>query len=144
MADAPQSFDNHAKLVPAYHYFTFLLVVINVLWQGYGLVTGFSAGAAVSFLFAVAVVMIFFWARLFALGVQDRVIRLEERLRIAELAPDLKPRLGELTIDQVCALRFAGDDELPALARRVLDEKLTDRKAVKRLVQAWRPDHARI
>jgi hypothetical protein len=88
--------------------------------------------------------MVALFARGFAVGVQDRVIRLEERLRLAELAPDLKPRLHTLTIDQVVALRFASDAEAPALTRKVLDEGLTDRKAIKRLVQAWRPDHARI
>ena len=144
MAEQPQSFENHAKFVPAYHYGLFLLLLINLLWRLYGVVVGFSADAAVSLVVAVALVMVAFFARGFALGAQDRVIRLEERLRLAELAPDLKPRLGELTINQVCALRFASDAEAPALARKALDEKLDDRKAIKQMVRTWRPDHVRL
>jgi len=81
---------------------------------------------------------------MFALAVQDRVIRLEERLRYAEVLPaDLRARCGELTVDQVVSLRFACDTELPALARKVLDEKLTERKAIKQLIKNWRPDYQR-
>jgi hypothetical protein len=144
MADQPQSFENHAKIVPAYHFFTFLLLVINLAWQLYRVVTGFSLDTLVSLVLAVAVIMVMFWGRIFALGVQDRVIRLEERLRLAALAPDLTPRLDELTTNQIVALRFASDEELPALARKVLDEKLDDRKAIKQMVRNWRPDHARV
>ena len=144
MAEQQQSFENHGKVVPAYHYVTFLLLLVNLLWRLYGVVVGFSIDAAVSLLAAGALVMVAFFARVFALGAQDRVIRLEERLRLAELAPDLKPRLGELTITQVCALRFASDAEAPGLARKVLDEKLDDRKAIKQMIQAWKPDHVRV
>jgi hypothetical protein len=144
MAAAPQSFEHHAKLVPAFHYVVLPLSMLYLLWSLYGLVTAFSADAIFSVVLAVLLALIALFGRGFALGVQDRVIRLEERLRLAELAPDLKPRLNQLTIDQVCALRFASDDEAAALARKVLDEGLTDRKAIKRMVRAWRPDHARI
>lgn len=144
MAEQQQSFENHGKVVPAYHYVTFLLLLVNLLWRLYGVVVGFSIDAAVSLLAAGALVMVAFFARVFALGAQDRVIRLEERLRLADLAPDLKPRLGELTINQVCALRFASDAEAPGLARKVLDEKLDDRKAIKQMIQAWKPDHVRV
>jgi hypothetical protein len=144
MAAPAHSFEHHAKLVPGFHYALAPLLLLNFLWQAWRAVTAFSADAVVSLLVAIALVMVALFARGFAVGVQDRVIRLEERLRLAELAPDLKPRLHTLTIDQVVALRFASDAEAPALTRKVLDEGLTDRKAIKRLVQAWRPDHARI
>jgi len=86
-----------------------------------------------------------FLARIFALGVQDRVIRLEERLRYARLLPDdLRARIGEFTINQLVALRFACDAELPVLARKVLDTKMNERKAIKRMVQNWRPDYQRV
>ena len=87
--------------------------------------------------------MIMFWARIFALRVQDRVIRLEMHLRILSLAPDLSPRFGEFTLGQLCALRFASDAELPELARKVLAEKLGDRTAIKKMVRDWQADHAR-
>jgi hypothetical protein len=76
--------------------------------------------------------------------VQDRVIRLEERLRMRELLPaDLHPRIHDFTIDQIVSLRFASDADLPALARQVLDEKLTDRKVIKQRIKNWRADSQR-
>jgi hypothetical protein len=73
--------------------------------------------------------------------VQDRVIRLEMRLRLQQVLPaNLRERIPEFTVSQLVALRFASDDELPGLARKVLEEKLTDRKAIKRLVQNWQAD----
>jgi len=76
--------------------------------------------------------------------VQDRVIRLEERLRCERLLPaDLKPRIAEFTVSQLVALRFASDAELPALARKVLDEKISERKPIKQLVKNWRADYLR-
>jgi Family of unknown function (DUF6526) len=76
--------------------------------------------------------------------VQDRVIRLEERLRFEHVLPaDMHPRIGEFTIDQLVALRFASDAELPGLARKVLEEKIVERKAIKKLIKTWRPDFAR-
>ncbi len=81
---------------------------------------------------------------MFALTVQDRVIRLEERLRFERLLPeDLKARIPEFTVAQLVSLRFASDAELPALARKVLSDNLTDRKTIKKLVQNWRADHLR-
>jgi hypothetical protein len=86
----------------------------------------------------------FFQARIFALTVQDRVIRLEMRLRLRELLPpELAGRIDEFTAGQLVAMRFASDRELPVLARRVLDERLHDRKAIKQLIQEWQADHLR-
>jgi hypothetical protein len=76
--------------------------------------------------------------------VQDRVIRLEMRLRLERLlAPELRSRIPEFTVAQLISLRFASDGELPALARQVLDENLTDRKAIKRRIKNWQPDFLR-
>jgi hypothetical protein len=86
----------------------------------------------------------YLFARVFALTVQDRVIRLEMRLRMRELLPaDLQPRINEFTHKQLVAMRFASDAELPALARTVLDERLTDGTAIKRLVRDWQADTLR-
>jgi len=143
MPQPTQTFENHAKFVPAYHFFTFGLAVINLLWNLYRSAVDFSLAQLMSLVVAVVLLMLFFFARIFALTVQDRVIRLEMRLRLALLAPDLTPRLDEFTVDQLCSLRFAGDAELPALARQVLAEKLDERKAIKRLIRDWRADHLR-
>lgn len=145
MSDAPQSYANHAKMVPMFHGVTFGLLVINLGWAGLNLYRGFSTGTVIAFGLAVAIIMVMFWARIFALGVQDRVIRLEERLRMADVLPDdLKARIGDFTTEQLIGLRFASDGELPGLARRVLDEGMADRKTIKQAVKSWRADTQRI
>lgn len=145
MSQAPQSFENHAKLVPLYHYVTFGLLVVNLAWAGVRVFRGFSTGTVVAFLLALALIFLFFFARVFALGVQDRIIRLEERLRMERLLPDdLKGRIPDFATEQLVGLRFASDEELPGLARRVLDEGISDRKTIKQAVKNWRADHQRI
>jgi hypothetical protein len=95
-------------------------------------------------LLALGLTVGFLIARIMVLRIQDRVIRLEERLRFERVLPaDLKPRIGEFTVDQLVALRFASDAELPALARRVVDEKMAKRKAIKQMVKTWKPDYLR-
>ena len=141
---APQTFENNARIVPAYHFFAFGVLLINLLWQLYGAVTGLSVDAVIAVLLAVALIFIALFARVFALTAQDRLIRLEIRLRLAELAPNLSSRFEELTVNQLCSLRFASDAELPALATKVLDERLDDRKAIKRLIKNWKADPVRV
>ena len=139
-----QNFANHARMVPAFHYFVGPVLMINLVWSIVHAVRHFSANAAFGAVVAAALLVLSFYARLFALTVQDRVIRLEMRLRLQELlAADLRPRIPEFTPSQLIALRFAGDAELPALARKVLDEKIADRKAIKKMVQQWQPDMLR-
>ena len=140
---AQQSFENHAKVVPAYHYFTFGLIAANLVYRLSIVATAFSLDAVMSLLLAVGVMMAAFWSRVFALRVQDRVIRLEMRLRLLRLVPAIGPRLDEFTINQLCSLRFASDAELPALAEKVLAERLDDRKAIKRLIKDWKADLVR-
>jgi len=128
-----------------YHWFVLPLLTINLGRSIFRLVhDGLSWDGLITLLTVAALVMLAFYARIFALSVQDRVIRLEERTRFEKLLPDdLKPRIGEFTCRQLVALRFASDAELPGLARRVLTDKLTEGKAVKRLVQNWRADRLR-
>ena len=105
---------------------------------------GISFGSVMNVLVGAALIVLFGFARNSSLAVQDRLIRLEMRLRLARLLPpDLQSRVPEFTLDQLISLRFAGDAELPALARKVLDEKLNDRKAVKKLVKDWQADYLR-
>ena len=139
-----QTFENHARFVPGYHGFVFFVFVINLFWSLADLRFAVSFTSIMRVLMALALIVLFFYVRIFALTVQDRVIRLEMRLRMAQLLPaDLQPRIGELTVDQLVALRFAGDDELPALARQVLDEKLNDKKTIKRRIKNWQADFLR-
>jgi hypothetical protein len=139
-----QSFQNHGRIVPGFHFVTFGILAINLIWSVWRMIRGFSFETLLAAAMAVALVLLFFYARLFALSVQDRVIRLEERMRMERLLPgDLKPRIGDFTVPQLVSLRFASDAELPELARKVLDDKLEDRKAIKRLVKNWRADFLR-
>lgn len=144
MSDIRQTYRNHARWVPVYHFVAGPILLINFLWCAYRAVTRTGADSAVALLLSIALIMMYFFARIFALTVQDRVIRLEMRLRLRELLPpDLVPRIPEFTRGQLVALRFACDAELPALARKVLDERLTDRTAIKQLVTEWQADTLR-
>ena len=140
-----QSFENHAKMVPGYQYVATALLVLPTLYFAWTAVTASSLDRLALVLFAVGVILVALYARLFPLGVQDRVIRLEERLRLERLLPEqLRARAAELTTDQLVGLRFASDEELPRLAGRVLSGELTDRKSIKAAVESWRADHQRI
>jgi Family of unknown function (DUF6526) len=140
-----QNFKNHAKLVPTFHFFVLSVLVLNFVQSIHRLVhSGFRWNEIVGTLTALALVFLAFHARLFALSVQDRVIRLEERQRMSRLLPaDLQPRIDEFTARQLVGLRFASDAELPDLARKVLNDKVTDLKTIKQSVKNWRPDYLR-
>ena len=140
-----QNFSNHTKFFPPFHFFVIPVLLVNLGVQVHWMIVfWFSFTGLFGVLFALALILGFLSARIFALSVRDRVIRLEERLRYQRLLPaDLQPRIDEFTVAQLVSLRFAGDAELPALARKVLDEKMQQRKAIKQLVKTWRPDYLR-
>jgi hypothetical protein len=139
-----QNFENHAKFDPAFHFFVAPVFIINLIWAINRIAHGFSGGALLSLLLAMAFLLLSFRARIYALTMQDRVIRLEMRLRLQDALPvGLRGRIPEFTVGQLVALRFAGDEELPALAQKVLDEKITDRKAIKKMIRNWQPDFLR-
>lgn len=143
--EKPQNLQNHTKIVPPFHLFVLPIFMINVVWSIVILVkAGITFATAFGVLLAVALLMLALFARLFALTVQDRVIRLEMRMRLAELLPaDLKARIPEFTVAQLVSMRFASDAELPGIARKVLEEKMNDRKAIKQLVKNWQADYLR-
>ena len=144
MSEKPQSFDNHIRLSPLYHFFVTPALLINFGWSVYQLIIAPSAGAAIGTLTAVALICLGLSARLFALTVQNRVIRLEMRLRLRDALPvDLQPRIPELEVGQLVALRFASDEELAALAAQVIRDRITDKKAIKQMIKRWNPDHLR-
>ena len=128
---AEQNYANHVKWVPAFHFF-----------RDAG--AGAEPGRVHLPVVLAALVALLFLARLFALKVQDRVIRLEERLRMERLLPaDVKPRIEEFTAAQLVGLRFASDRDLPELARKVLSDKIQGTKAIKLMVRNWRADYLR-
>ncbi|HTZ99522.1 MAG TPA: DUF6526 family protein [Candidatus Aquilonibacter sp.] len=144
MPDKPQSFENHAKTVPMFHFFIVPVLVINFISAIVRVVRHPGVGSGIGVVVALALLLLAFTARMFALTVQDRVIRLEMRLRLQQVLPqDLRARIPEFTLGQLVSLRFASDAELPELARKVLDEKLADRKAIKQLIRDWQPDYLR-
>lgn len=141
---AEQSFKNHTKWDPLFHFFLSPLILGTIIFSAKH---AWAYPNGVTLWLLVLSVGLFVWlfkTRVYALAVQDRVIRLEERLRMEKLLPaDVMNRFGELTVSQLVALRFASDDELAALTRRALDERL-DNKKIKAAIVKWRPDHQRI
>ena len=139
-----QNYANHTRWVPPYHFIAGPIFLVNLGWAIYRLVKDQSRDNIVSLLVAIALVILFLMSRLFTLTVQDRLIRLEMQLRMASVLPaDMRSRIPEFTRDQMCALRFASDAELPALARKVLDEKINDRTTIKKQIKNWKADELR-
>lgn len=140
----PQNYSNHTRLDPPYHFFlvpvmgvTLILVVWNLIQH-----PGFPAAWAV--VVVIAAVVLAFKARVYALKAQDRVIRLEERLRLVTVLPEpLRSRIVELTEGQLVALRFAPDAEIPALVEKALQDKLPGSE-IKKAIVNWRPDYFRV
>ncbi len=141
MADTVQTYKTHAKLVPLFHYVALPILLVNVLIAAYGLVRAPGLPAIWGLLMGVALFLGALFARVFALAAQDRVIRLEERLRMHDLLPEsLRGRIHEFSREQLIGLRFASDAELPELAATVLRDNLQKRDAIKKMVKHWRPD----
>ena len=140
-----QNYDNHRKFVPGFHGVAFGILAINFFYSLYAVVTAFSVASVIALLLAFGLIMVMLYARLFALGAQDRVIRLEEKLRLQDLLPpEQKGTIDKLTTAQLIALRFASDGEVGALAATVIAEGIEDREEIKKRVTNWRPDHQRL
>ena len=140
----PQNLGNHLRFVPPYHYLLALMLLVNLGWAGWQLYKDFSGGTMIGLMIAVALILMFYYVRAFPLHVPDRLIRMEERMRLSGVLPDdLAERVLELTPDQLIGLRFAPDGELADLVRRVLAGELADRQQIKKAIKDWRPDHYR-
>jgi hypothetical protein len=140
----PQTSENHTKLDPKFHFLLMPIAAVNIGYAIYRCVQAPSFDTAwsivLAFAFAVAVLMI----RVYSLKVQDRVIRLEERLRMQTVLPaHLQARTGELKEQQFVALRFASDAELPGLVEATLSQGLAQ-KDIKQKIKSWRPDYFRV
>jgi len=139
-----QNYANHKKYVLGYHGIVFAFVMLTLIGSVKDVVAAPSVSSAVGVLAALGLMGVFFYARTFALQVQNRVIRLEEQLRMARVLPDdLKAKVGDLRVSQLIALRFAPDNELAALVRRVLAGELTGQDDIKRAIKNWRGDYLR-
>lgn len=140
----PQNFANHARFDPLFHFFALPVFAISWIVSIVMLVRHPTLFAGWGVVFMSAMVVAVLKIRLYGLKVQDRIIRLEELLRLGSVLPEpARGSISALTEDQLIGLRFACDAELPGLAERCVREKLT-RKEVKKAVQNWRADHWRI
>ncbi len=144
MADQ-QNFKNHTRWFPLFHFVIMPLLLFNLGWQAFQLYYGRSWDRAEWTLMAFVFILMTLAARLMALRAQDRVIRLEERLRYSSLlSADLAAKASSLKTGEIIALRFASDEELPDLAARVVNREFATPKEIKMAVKKWRGDHLRV
>lgn len=141
---SPQNLKNHARLDPMFHIVLALVLLLNLIYSIIHLVRHLSFRSGWFVVLSMAVIILYFRVRIYPIKVQDRVIRLEERLRLQALAPaEWRTQIPRLSEDQLVALRFAGDDEVVALAKQALEENL-DRKQIKERIRNWRADEWRV
>lgn len=146
MADATQSFSTHRRFFPLFHFIAIPLLVINLFVRIMYAYRHWGARLALwEIVVAVALLCVAFASRVMVLAVQDRLIRLEETLRLQRCLPDdLRGRIGELSSGQLISLRFCGDEaELCGLTRSVLNGELKSRDDIKKSIKTWRPDTMR-
>lgn len=141
---ARQTYANHVRFVPYFHFVLAPILLVNFVYSVYRAVVAFSWPTLLGALMGFAFLLMFLAMRAFAVTVQDRVIRLEMRLRLERILPaELKARIPELGVRPLVALRFASDAELPALVREVLDQRITRQKDIKRRIRDWQGDSLR-
>jgi hypothetical protein len=142
--DKPQTYKTHRRLVPAYHFGVLFSLFAYFLWSLYQLYQGVTGNAVMGLVLSVALMVMAVSLRSQTLRVQDRLIRLEMRLRVRESLPaDLAARAAHLPVRQLVALRFASDDELPSLVREVVDGRITTPNEIKLKIREWQADHLR-
>jgi hypothetical protein len=143
-SSAPQNLANHRRFDPAWHFVGALIITAGFIVSVIHAVRHYSPWNAWFAVYALGVLLVVARARTHTLAVQDRVIRLEMRLRLKEVLPSaLGARIGELSVSQLIGLRFASDAELPALVERCLGGQLSNGEAVKKEVKNWQPDWLR-
>jgi hypothetical protein len=141
---SPQNLKNHTRLDPPFHILLTLIVALNLIYSIVHLVRHFGVESAWFVVLSVGLVIVWLRLRTYPIKVQDRVIRLEERLRLQALAPaEWHTQIYRLSEDQLIGLRFAGDDEVVALAKQALEENL-NRKQIKERIRNWRADEWRV
>ena len=136
-----QDLSNHTHYTPAYHFVAVPLALAYLLWALWRALDDSTADNWLFLLGALALVCVAAASRLMALKVQDRLIRLEERLRLAQILPaDLQPHIGRIRASHLIALRFASDEEAPALVREIVANPGITPKEIKQRVKHWRAD----
>ena len=144
MADAVQSYQRHTRWLPGFHFFVLPVLLVNLVNAGRHVWMDPTLHFGWELIVAAALLGVAFLSRAQAITVQDRVIRLEMRLRLRGiLPPDLQPGIETLTHRQLVALRFASDAEMAELVRDVLAGKLSTSKDIKMRIKNWQPDSLR-
>jgi hypothetical protein len=145
MATTPQTFANHTRWHAPFHFFVIPVMLINFFWCVSVFVKDPNWNSGWWIIVSLALVVLAFLVRLNSLKVQDRVIRLEEKLRYQQiLSPGLCQQASSLTPRQIIALRFAGDEELEALVGAALAGKFNKTADIKRAIKNWRADTFRV
>lgn len=145
MADRSQSYASHRRFHALFHFIGIPIVAINLIVRIVQAARTPSLASIWEVAVAAALVIAMFLARYYALTVQNRIIRLEERLRLERRLPEeLRPRIDELRTSHLIALRFCSDDELPELTRQILAGELRSQNDIKRRIQNWRADWLRV
>lgn len=140
-----QNYNNHVRYYPLVHFFLTPIFLFNIIWQAVRLYQEPNWDRAESLLLAIALIGLQVAARLQALKAQDRVIRLEERLRYNEILPaELAGEASKLPIGKILALRFASDEELPELVRKTVNGEMKTSKDIKQAIKNWRGDYLRV
>lgn len=143
-SNTPQSLANHVRYDPLFHFFLLPVSLISLIISVVMLAIHRDLHRLWLVVVVLALVVAVFKIRLYALKVQDRVIRLEERLRLAALLPEAeRTEIPKLSEKQLVALRFASDEELPALAKRAWSENMAPAD-IKKAIRNWRPDYWRV
>jgi hypothetical protein len=140
-----QSYQNHTRYFPLVHFIITPLLLFNLIWHIVRLYQEPSWDRAEMILLAITLIMLSLAARIQPLRAQDRIVRLEERIRYRELLPaDLAEKAVALRTGQLIALRFASDEELASLVERVLNGELKESKEIKLAIRNWRGDYLRV
>jgi Family of unknown function (DUF6526) len=140
-----QTYQNHIRYFPLFHFILSPLLLFNLIWQSVRLYQEPSWDRAEWVLMAIVFMAMLLVSRLQPLKAQDRVIRLEEQLRYQSvLSKDLAEKANNLKTNQMIALRFASDEELPVLIERTLNGEFKDSKEIKLAIKNWRGDHLRV
>lgn len=148
MPREPQNYANHRRFHPLFHFFVFPLLTINVIvriWLAVAYFKWFDWIVVWDVFVAIAILGGAFLARYYGLRNQDRIIRLEETLRLHHVLPeDLRSRIGELRTRHFIGLRYCSDEELPDACRAVLEGEVATPDQIKQRVKSWRPDYMRL
>ncbi|MDQ2922067.1 MAG: SlyX family protein [Acidobacteriota bacterium] len=141
----PQNFANHTRWHPLFHFFVLPVMLINFVWSVVAFAKAPGRDSAWWIVVSLALAMLALFTRTYSLKVQDRIIRLEEKLRYQQLlSPAIVQQTGALTVAQIVALRFAGDEQLEELVGQVLAGKFTKGKDIKQAIKNWRADTFRV